>query len=132
MDSFEYYMDKIEGNFLSDVAGKYDLPAGIDKDGDLIIFVSSFDVYTSLRIDKVVNYKAEDYMDCVDSIFTADVCKSYENENEYDYSEEGDRTEAEEVLKSMTPLVFFDINEENIFDIKKLCLNYFFLCLINH
>ena len=26
----------------------------------------------------------------------------------------GDRTEAEEVLKSMTPLVFFDINEENI------------------
>ena len=114
MDSFEYYADKIEGNFLSDVAGKYDLPAGIDKDGNLIIFVSSFDVYTSLRIDKVVNYKAEDYMDCVDIIFTADVCESYENENEYDYSEEGDRTEAEEVLKSMTPLVFFDINEENI------------------
>lgn len=114
MYSYEYYADKIEGNFLSDVAGKYNLVASTDKDGNLIIFVHNSDVITSLSIDKVVNYKAENFRDSLDTIFTAEICESYENDNEYDYREEGDRAEAEKILKSMTPLVFFDITDENI------------------
>ena len=62
----------------------------------------------------MVDFKADNYSDCVVSIFTADVCESFENDGEYDYSEEGDRDEAEKLLNSMTPLVFFDINEKNI------------------
>jgi len=103
------YDEEMASSFMVTVADNYNLVAGFDADGQMIVFNKIKDAMDCFSIDRVVNLYGASGNERLEVVYSEDY--DFYNESLYTY---GDREEAEKVISEYTPFMFFEINSNNI------------------
>ena len=103
------YDEEMASSFMVTVADNYNLVAGFDADGQMIVFNKIKDAMECFSVDRVINPYGASGNERLEVVYSEDY--DFYNESLFTY---GDREEAEKVISEYTPFMFFEINSNNI------------------
>ena len=103
------YDEEMASSFMVTVADNYNLVAGFDADGQMIVFNKIKDAMECFSVDRVINLYGASGNERLEVVYSEDY--DFYNESLFTY---GDREEAEKVISEYTPFMFFEINSNNI------------------